>query len=231
MNNIVPFSLESQQVRVIDKDDNPWFVAADVCAVLGLGNTSQAMSRLDDDERSTIILNDGTDGNPNQTIISESGMYALVLTSRKPQAKPFRKWVTGEVLPSIRKTGQYQTKTAIKAAYQKGRQDAQQLLPEWQENRTTGKVMRHELTDTIKAFIEYAKAQGSRGADKYYMNITKMLNEAVLGTHASNNPHFRDTLDAGQLSNSRLIMFFYNLYEVFSRLIAHKRISFSLKTA
>lgn len=73
----------------------------------GVKNPRQAMTRLDDFEKNTVILNDGNKGNPNMTIISESGFYILVLSSRKPIAKPFQIWVTREVLPSIRKTGSY----------------------------------------------------------------------------------------------------------------------------
>jgi anti-repressor protein len=105
--NLHPFNFDSYQVRVIDQDGEPWFVAADVCDALEVTNTGQAMTRLDRDERSTIILNDGTPGNPLYVIINESGLYSLILTSRKPEAKRFKKWVVGEVLPSIRKTGSY----------------------------------------------------------------------------------------------------------------------------
>lgn len=86
---------------------NPWFVAKDVCDVLELSNVGQALARLDDDEKSSITLNDGTPGNPNKAIVSESGLYALVLASRKPEAHEFKRWVTHEVLPQIRKTGGY----------------------------------------------------------------------------------------------------------------------------
>lgn len=95
-------------------NDQPWFVAQDICQILEISNVSQALERLDVDERSTIILNEGiTAGNPNMNIISESGMYALVLSSRKPEAKPFRKWVTSEILPTIRKTGRYESKPIV----------------------------------------------------------------------------------------------------------------------
>lgn len=93
-------------IRTIVIDGNPWFVAKDVCNVLEVKNVSDAVNRLEPFERNTIVLNEGI-GNPNKAIISESGFYALVLSSRKPIAKPFRIWVTSEVLPAIRKTGKY----------------------------------------------------------------------------------------------------------------------------
>lgn len=99
---------EFGRLRVIHGEDGePWFVAKDVCDALGLGNVGQALARLDDDEKSSITLNDGTPGNPNKAIVSESGLYALALTSRKPEAHAFKRWVTHDVLPSIRRDGAY----------------------------------------------------------------------------------------------------------------------------
>ncbi len=110
MNEIVPFSFESFVVRVLPDDSgNPWFVAADVCDALDIKNVTQAVNRLDDDERS--MFNIGRQGETN--VINESGLYSLILGSRKPEAKRFKKWVTSEVLPAIRKTGRYETKPAF----------------------------------------------------------------------------------------------------------------------
>ena len=96
------------EVRTVLKDGEPWFVAADVCRALEIGNASQALSRLDDDECShTLISNEGTSGNPNFTIVSEPGLYTLVLGSRKPEARAFKRWITHDVIPSIRKHGLY----------------------------------------------------------------------------------------------------------------------------
>ena len=97
------FNFGEAPIRVTDHDGNPWFVAADVCRVLEIQNTTDALSRLDEDERARFNL--GVKGDTN--IISESGLYSLVLTSRKPQARAFKKWITSEVLPAIRKTGSY----------------------------------------------------------------------------------------------------------------------------
>lgn len=110
MSNIIPFKFDSFEIRAITSEaGEPWFVAADVCAVLDVSNVSQACSRLDGDERTDITTNDVA-GRPQATVcISESGLYSLILTSRKPEAKRFKKWVTSEVLPSIRKTGRYAT--------------------------------------------------------------------------------------------------------------------------
>lgn len=104
MNDIQVFDFEDNAVRVVDIDGEPWFVAADVCRVLALTNTSEAVKCLDDDEQSKYCLGSG---GSDRVIINESGLYNLIFRSRKPEAKKFRKWVTAEVLPSIRKTGAY----------------------------------------------------------------------------------------------------------------------------
>lgn len=97
---------DRNQFRTIDIRGEPWFVLADVCRVLEIGNPSQAASRLDDDEKG-VITNDTPGGPQQMVVINESGLYSLILTSRKPEAKRFKKWVTSEVLPAIRKTGSY----------------------------------------------------------------------------------------------------------------------------
>ncbi|MES3382698.1 BRO family protein [Enterobacter hormaechei] len=107
------FSFESQaDIRAIIIDGAPWFIALDVCHALGISNNRDAMLKLDDDEKNTVALTDGKRGNPNTLIISESGLYTLILRCRDavtPGTIPyrFRKWVTGEVLPQIRQTGRY----------------------------------------------------------------------------------------------------------------------------
>lgn len=105
---IQTFNFNASTLRTMtDENGEPWFVAKDVCDVLGLNNVSQALTRLDNDEKSSIILNDGTPGTPTKTIVSESGLYSLTIASRKPEAHEFKRWVTHEVLPTIRKTGGY----------------------------------------------------------------------------------------------------------------------------
>ena len=96
------------RVRVINNE--PWFVAKDVCDVLGLSNSRKATAALDADERKDGVTISDTVGRTNYaTVVNESGLYHLIFQSRKPEAKKFRKWVTGEVLPAIRKTGRYET--------------------------------------------------------------------------------------------------------------------------
>lgn len=108
---VTALSFEGAAVRLVQIDGEPWFVAADVCGVLGLDNNRQAVSRLDDDEKGVTTV-DTPSGAQQMLIINESGLYSLILTSRKPEAKRFKRWVTGEVLPTIRKTGGYGKPTA-----------------------------------------------------------------------------------------------------------------------
>lgn len=106
-NNVAIYRFEQNEVRMVQKGGEPWFVLADLCRVLELSNPSMVAKKLEADERAKSDL--GLQ-EKNVTLVNESGMYAVILRSDKPQAKPFRKWVTSEVLPSIRKTGKYETK-------------------------------------------------------------------------------------------------------------------------
>jgi anti-repressor protein len=171
------FPRTKHKVRVvIDKHGNPWWVAKDVCDVLGIGNVSDALSRLDDDEKNTIVLNDGNRGNPNMTVVNESGLYALIFNSRKPEAKAFKKWVTSEVLPSIRKTGSYGHKpqqqldltnldpdamleTLINV--QQLRKEEKAKLLELQEEKAKLEVRLEAQTPVVNAIKRLAAAEGS----------------------------------------------------------------------
>lgn len=100
------------EFRTLERNGEPWFVLKDVCDAINLGNATAVANRLDKDELSLIKLPHPQ--SPNKTIemicVNESGLYSVILRSDKPEAKPFRKWVTSEVLPAIRKTGSYQAK-------------------------------------------------------------------------------------------------------------------------
>lgn len=94
------------EIRVVQKDGEPWFVAADVCRVLELGDTGKATSRLDEDELTRIKIVSGGQSRE-MIVVNEPGLYSLVLGSRKPEAKAFKRWITHDVIPSIRRTGSY----------------------------------------------------------------------------------------------------------------------------
>lgn len=106
MNNIQIFKYENNDVRTVEMNGEPWFVLKDVCVVLGLGTVSKVADRLDADEKGMNQIHT-LGGMQDVTVINESGLYNVILRSDKPEAKPFRKWVTSEVLPSIRKNGGY----------------------------------------------------------------------------------------------------------------------------
>lgn len=102
----LPLHFEGTPVRVVTRHCVPWFVLADVCRVLGIENPRNTASRLDYDEKGVATV-DTLGGPQSVLVVNESGLYAVVVTSRKPEARRFRRWVTGEVLPAIRRTGAY----------------------------------------------------------------------------------------------------------------------------
>ena len=113
------------EIRVIEKDGEPWFVVVDVCRALDIQNPTQAIGRLDDDERA--MFNIGRQGETN--CVNEPGLYTLVLGSRKPEAKAFKRWITHDVIPSIRKTGSYAVTPKDYASALRA------LADEWEKNQ------------------------------------------------------------------------------------------------
>ena len=108
MTNLINFqNTELGQVKILEKNGEPWFVARDICDILELNNLSKALSGLDNDEIVTEKMKWSDNKIRHIKFINESGLYSLILRSRKPEAKKFKKWVTSEVLPAIRKTGSY----------------------------------------------------------------------------------------------------------------------------
>lgn len=108
MNKLQVFSFEGKEVRTIQKAGQPWWVLKDVCEVLEIGNSRDVTARLDEDEKGVGNI-DTLGGRQNVTVISESGLYNVILLSRKPEARQFKRWVTHEVLPQIRQHGVYLT--------------------------------------------------------------------------------------------------------------------------
>lgn len=154
MSNLINFTFEnSQQIRIIDQNGEFWFVANDVCNILEIQNTTQALQSLDDDEKTKLyttsspIFNIDLDKRVKEiNIINESGLYALILRSRKAMQKgtvqhKFRKWVTSEVLPAIRKTGQY--RHTISAQQQAQIQQA--IKTKCQHNKVHYQTLYHAL--------------------------------------------------------------------------------------
>ena len=172
---------ELGELKATIKNGEPWFLAGDVCRVLGIKNSSKAVSDIESKFKNaglkglyssyTLIKTAG--GQQKATIINEQILYELIFNSRKQKAVLFRAWVTGEVLPSIRKHGFY---------------------------RAEGKMIRKVETDAIREFIEYAKNNGSKSSDRYYVIITKATNE-ILGIEAGQ----RDNLTASQLDHLAMV--------------------------
>ena len=115
MNGLQIFTYNGNEVRIVQKDGEPWWVLKDVCEVLGISKYRDTAARLEDDEREPIRV-DTLGGAQEMLCVNESGLYNVILRSDKPEAKPFRKWVTSEVLPSIRRHGAYMTPETLEAA-------------------------------------------------------------------------------------------------------------------
>ncbi len=115
---VFTFNPTNQPIRIEMIEKEPYFVANNLCGALGISNSRDAISRLDDDERRVSALPTPS-GKQEMNLVNESGLYNLIFQSRKPEAKVSRKWVTGEVLPAIRKTGKYETMPAAQLPVKK----------------------------------------------------------------------------------------------------------------
>ncbi|CAI3329349.1 phage antirepressor KilAC domain-containing protein [Enterococcus cecorum] len=176
------FNFENQQVRTIEVENEPWFVANDVTTILGLSNTTVALQRLDEDERAKYNL--GRQGMTN--IVNEYGLYNLVLASRKPEAKQFKRWITHEVLPTIRKHGAYLTPdkieeallnpdTLINLATQLKQEREARLIAEQRVNELTPKATYYDLVLANKSLVTITAIAKDYGMSGKAMN--KLLHE------------------------------------------------------
>ena len=105
------------KIRTVVIDKEPWFIGKDVATALGYTNPRDALAKhVDEEDKNTVAIHDGIQGNPNMTAINESGIYSLVFSSKLPTAKAFKRWVTSEVLPAIRKHGGYMTPEKVEEA-------------------------------------------------------------------------------------------------------------------
>ena len=167
MNNLQIFVYSGEQLRTVQRDDGLWWVLRDVCRVLGLAEPHRVASRLDDDEKGrTQVTTPG--GTQEMTIINEPGLYAVILRSDKPEAKQFKRWVTHDVLPSIRKTGAYgipPERLAKITALQK-------RLDEW-----------HELTDEMERLTADA-CQKARVFREHYDQLREQRDRCRRNLHA-----------------------------------------------
>jgi prophage antirepressor-like protein len=176
---IIPYVFEDELVRVRrDENGDPWFVAKDVCRVLGIANHKDAVSRLDEDERAGVGITDPSSNGVEQertfTTVSESGLYALIFKSRKPQAKTFRKWVTSEVLPAIRKTGRYEGG---------GVADREALLESIKEQAGRISMRTTQRVSMLNIALQVCKAEGAADELTVLARYVSMC-DAVLGKQA-----------------------------------------------
>lgn len=167
------------EIRTVQLDGEPWFVAADVCRALDVQNVPQAVNRLDDDERH--MLNIGRQGEVH--VVNEPGLYSLVLGSRKPEAKAFKRWITHDVLPSIRKTGSYVDPGVAGLSPQLQAMITFELRQNEQESRlaaleASAAESRRQLADAVAMF-----AVPSSTPDGWAQDMTQKLNAFIEAKH------------------------------------------------
>ena len=179
------FNYRGNGVRTVIVGGEPWFVAADVCRILSLSNSSEAVRPLDEDEKSTLRI---SEGGPEVNIVSEPGLYSLIIRSNKPEAKAFKRWVTHEVLPTIRRTGSYHQ---IPQTYPEALRLAADLAEENQ--RLLPKAEMHDLflsADNCQSMNVVAKSLGT-GRTRLFQFLR---DKEILMT---NNTPYQDYLDRG----------------------------------
>ncbi|MEH1777699.1 MAG: Bro-N domain-containing protein [Nostoc sp.] len=195
MTNLSVFNFESHEVRFVGTADNPWWVAADICKVLELENTSKACSQLDDDQKA-ITSSNTLGGSQKMLCVNESGLYALIMGSRKPQARAFQKWITSDVIPAIRKTGTYSTKpanslTLIDTSKLNALVDKEsKLQDEVKALETRLASLRNELQNIKRDKAAEAKAFAEKYPDvvKYSIKCNEILAEYGNGNKYFSNP-------------------------------------------
>jgi prophage antirepressor-like protein len=174
MDNLTIFEFETQSIRVIDNDGEPWFVLKDVCEVLGLAETHRVAARLDSDEKADRTLmtvsSNGVQQTREMTIVNEAGLYKVILRSDKPDAKAFKRWVTHDVLPDIRRHGVYMTENVAERAISD---------PDWMIQLLTdykrGKEERAKLkAENIKLTYENADLEIQLDENKEYYSIKRV---------------------------------------------------------
>ncbi|MGN8689446.1 phage antirepressor [Lactobacillus amylovorus] len=155
---LVPFAYGDATVRVVTIDGEPWFVLTDLCKVLRLGNVSMTASRIADDMRGVTQI-DTLGGAQQMTIVSEPGMYEVVIRSDKPEAATFRRWITSEVLPSIRRTGGYRVESITK-------RELALMVVEAEDARELAEQRARELAPAARAWSTMVACAGDYAVDE-----------------------------------------------------------------
>lgn len=151
MNEITIWNYDNMAVRTIELDGVVWFMGKDVAEVLGYSNTRKALlDHVDEEDRNTVTIRDGNRGNPNQTLINESGVYSLIFGSKLDSTKKFKRWVTSEVLPAIRQKGTYSIPTLQAKLLAEHDEKLQEISAQIQQNEK--KLERIRITFSASRF-------------------------------------------------------------------------------
>jgi anti-repressor protein len=172
MDELKVFQSDDFRVRIIEKNGELWFHAGDSCKNLDLENVGQTLTRLDEDEKDEIISNDVTGRKQNMWFVTESGLYSLVLSSRKPEAKEFKRWITHDVIPSIRQNGTYSISVKDSYIIEDPIGRAKRWIEEAQE--------RKQLADTIeeqRPKVIFADAVGESNNSILVGDLAKILKQ------------------------------------------------------
>lgn len=172
--SIIPFDYEGQNVRVVEIEGEPWWVAKDVCDVLGIVNPTRALDGLDADEKSTLHI---VKGGPDRNIVNEPGLYSLILRSRKPEAKAFKRWITHEVIPQIRKTGSYSVQHPELPDFTNPAESARAWADQYEKREIAEKTIEEqsgviaELKPKAEAYDDFIDSE----SDLLIRDVAKML--------------------------------------------------------
>lgn len=171
------FNFNGAAVRVVNTENEVWFIASDVCGVLELSNQYSSLALLDDDEKGLHSM-ETHGGRQDVRVISESGLYSLILRSRKPEARAFKKWVTSEVLPAIRKTGTYSVAAAPQFQLPATMAEALRLAADSIEQLEAAKL---QLADAAPKLITYDKVMSSDSLFTF-PEVASLLAERGIGS-------------------------------------------------
>ena len=197
--NLEVFNFESKEVRTLLINNEPWFVGNDVAQILGYSNPRDALSKhVDDEDKNNVAIRDGNKGNPNQTVINESGLYSLILSSKLPSAKKFKRWVTSEVLPSLRKHGMYATEETIDKILSNP-DFGIRLLNELKEEREKTKQLKSE-NDQLKPKALFADTVSASDTSILIGQLAKLLKQN--GNDIGQNRLFKILRKDGYLGKS-----------------------------
>ena len=202
------FKQNGWEIRTIEKDGETWFIAKDVCKCLGLSNTTKALIELDVDEKSNLTGSNVDNDISKLRIINESGLYSLIMKSRKSEAKKFKKWVTSEILPSIRKTGTFSINHKIPQSFSEALQlaaDQTKKIEQLEEKNKINapKISFAETIESTQSTISigaFAKLSGGIGRNKLFKELRE--NKILM----NNNLPYQKYIDSGYFETSESVI-------------------------